>query len=152
MKPALPRSEELLSDIQKHLGLNRAPALIAIDGPDGVGKSSLASWLGWQLGMPTIHLDLYVIKGSDPLQWRKDDLDRVINARGPRPLLLEGIMILEVLGTIGRKPDFLAYVDGEGSYALSQPLKRYRERHRPQERANFALDGWKDPPVKLPYE
>jgi 2-phosphoglycerate kinase len=50
MKSPLPESAALLKKVQQCLGPNRAPLLIAIDGADGVGKSSLASWLAWQLG------------------------------------------------------------------------------------------------------
>lgn len=81
LKSPLPGSEELLRRIPDALGPNRRPLLIAIDGPDGVGKSSLASWLAWQFGMPTVHLDLYLIRGSRPLKWRTDEVDRLIQAR-----------------------------------------------------------------------
>jgi hypothetical protein len=54
------------------------PLLIGIDGADGVGKSSLASWLAWQLGMPTVHLDFYLIHGSEPLAWMVKEIDRMI--------------------------------------------------------------------------
>ena len=60
MKLPIPRSSELLDQIKQALTPKRLPLLIAIDGPDGIGKSSLASWLAWQLGMPAIQLDLYL--------------------------------------------------------------------------------------------
>ena len=60
MKVLIPRSVELLDRVQTALTLNRLPLLIAVDGMDGVGKSSLASWLAWQTGMPTVHLDLFI--------------------------------------------------------------------------------------------
>jgi hypothetical protein len=66
MKLPLPESAALLKEVQQCLGPDRAPLLIAIDGADGVGKSSLASWLAWQLGAPAIYLDLYVIRDSNP--------------------------------------------------------------------------------------
>jgi hypothetical protein len=56
MRTALSGSEELLEKVLAHLNPNRLPRLIGIDGDDGVGKSSLASWLAWQLGAPTVHL------------------------------------------------------------------------------------------------
>jgi 2-phosphoglycerate kinase len=55
IKSPLPESAALLKKAQQCLGPNRAPLLIAIDGADGVGKSSLASWLSWQLGAPAIY-------------------------------------------------------------------------------------------------
>ena len=66
--------EALLRKVQDAMGPDRLPLLIAIDGADGIGKSSLASWLAWQLGAPAIYLDLYVIRGSNPLRWRSDEL------------------------------------------------------------------------------
>ena len=60
MKLPIPRSDELLERVQIALTPNRLPLLIAIDGADDIGKSSLASWLAWQTGMPTVHLDLFL--------------------------------------------------------------------------------------------
>jgi len=54
IKSPLPGSEALLRKVQEALGPDRLPLLIAIDGADGIGKSSLASWLAWQLGAPAI--------------------------------------------------------------------------------------------------
>jgi uridine kinase len=77
LKSPLPGSEELLRRLKDALGPDRKPLLIAIDGPDGVGKSSLASWLAWQLGMPTVHLDLYLIRPSRTLKWMTAEVDRL---------------------------------------------------------------------------
>jgi hypothetical protein len=130
MKTALPGSEELLEKLLAHLGPNRLPRLIGIDGDDGVGKSSLASWLAWQLGAPTVHLDLYLIRDSNPLRWRTEDLQRVVTTRLDQhegPLIIEGMMLLEALAGIGRKVDFLVYLDGPGTRSLSKMLAEYPE-------------------------
>jgi len=114
VKEPLPRSVALLEEVQGRLGPNRLPLLIAIDGAGGVGKSSLASWLAWQLGAPAIYLDLYVIRGSHPLRWRTEDLRRGVNARlidHAAPLVIEGVMVLDALAAIDRKPDFLVYLE-----------------------------------------
>jgi hypothetical protein len=81
IKSQLPGSEALLRKVQEALGPDRLPLLIAIDGADGIGKSSLASWLAWQLGAPAIYLDLYVVRGSNPLRWRSDELQSIIHTR-----------------------------------------------------------------------
>jgi pantothenate kinase-related protein Tda10 len=57
-KTPLPGSEELLDRIKTALTPDRLPLLIAIDGASGCGKSSLASWLAWQLELPAVQLDL----------------------------------------------------------------------------------------------
>lgn len=147
MKKPLPGSEELLAHVKQALTPNWLPLLIVIDGADGIGKSSLASWLAWQLGAPAIYLDLYVIRGSNPLRWRSDELERIVHTRlveHAGPLVAEGVLILDALGVIGRKPDFLVYVDGEGGHGLSSRIAEYRIRHRPEQQAQFRLDGFAD--------
>src|SRR5437660_479813 len=81
MKSPLPGSDALLCKVKERLGPNRLPLLIAIDGADGVGKSSLASWLAWQLGAAAVYLDLYIVRGSSPLRWRSDELRRIVSTR-----------------------------------------------------------------------
>jgi hypothetical protein len=145
MKTALPGSEELLKKVLAHLDPDRLPRLIGIDGEDGVGKSSLASWPAWQLGAPTVHLDLFLIKGS--MRWRTEDLQRVVTTRldeQVQPLVLEGAMLLGALASIGRKVDFLVYHDGSGSRSLSSKLAEYRAQHHPEGLANVRLQGFRE--------
>jgi 2-phosphoglycerate kinase len=146
LKSPLPGSEELLRRVKAALGPDREPLLIAIDGPDGVGKSSLASWLAWQLGMPSVHLDLYLIRGSRPLKWMTAEIDRLIQARLNlgRPLIVEGMLVLDVLDQIRRAPDFLAYVSGKGGNMFSKRLDQYQVRYDPVKRAHFSLNGFDD--------
>jgi pantothenate kinase-related protein Tda10 len=61
LKNPLPRSEDLLRRVLEALTPDRLPLTIAIDGADGSGKSSLASWLAWQLGAATLYLDIYLV-------------------------------------------------------------------------------------------
>src|SRR5580704_19648810 len=113
MKLPIPRSDELLDQVKEALTPNRLPLLVAIDGADGIGKSSLASWLAWQLGMPAIQLDLY-LTGLEPIQWLSGDLARVVSRRLDRgcPVIVDGVLVLDALDQIGRKADFLVYVEG----------------------------------------
>ena len=144
IKSPLPESTALLKKFEHCLGPNLAPLLIAIDGADGVGKSSLASWLAWQLGAPAIYLDLFVIKDSKPLRWR-GELLCLVHARlvvHAGPLIVEGILVLDALAQIGRKPDFLVYVDGQGGHGLSNRLAEYRVRFKPEQQAHFRLQGF----------
>lgn len=46
MKTPIPRSDQLLDRLKQALTPDRLPLLIAVDGADGVGKSSLAR--GWR--------------------------------------------------------------------------------------------------------
>ena len=95
------------------------PLLIGVDGRDGSGKSSLASWLAWQFGTPAIYLDTFLDSPeAERLTWRTDDLRRVLDTRlqpsNPRPLIVEGICLLAVLKATGRVPDFLIFIAKKG--------------------------------------
>jgi hypothetical protein len=152
VKSPLPGYNELLVLLKERLSPKRCPLLIAVDGPCGVGKSTLASWLCWQLEMPSAHLDLYLIRDTDPQRWRTDDLQRVINARidNGRPVIVEGVLLLDVLAQIDRSPDFLIYIRGESTDLdediaalapnLHRVLREYGSRQQPEKRAQFVLD------------
>jgi uridine kinase len=119
--------------------------LIAIDGADGCGKSSLASWLAWQLGMPAVQLDLY-LTSLDPVQWRVEDLERVVAKRidRNRPVIIDGVLVLDALGKIGRKADFFVFVSGDAGSTLASQIAAYRSRQRLLERADFTIEGYRD--------
>jgi len=53
LKNPLQRSEDWLCCVLEALTPNRLSLTIAIDGADGCGKSSLASWLAWQVEAAT---------------------------------------------------------------------------------------------------
>ena len=131
----------LLSRIKGALTPDRLPLLIAIDGADSSGKSSLASWLAWQLGMPAVQLDLY-LTCLRPIQWRVDDLARVIAQRVDtrRPVIIYGVLVLDALDQIKRKADFLVFVRGghEGS-ALAPQIADYQLLQKPSDRANVTI-------------
>ena len=145
MKVLIPRSVELLDRVQTALTLNRLPLLIAVDGMDGMGKSSLASWLAWQTGMPTVHLDLF-ITSLQPIQWLTADLKRVVDLRldHRRPVIVEGVLVLDALVHIGRKADFVVFVTGGTGIALASQLADYRMRRKLPDRADFTIDGYID--------
>ena len=117
---------DLRASIRKALGFphERRPLLIGIDGLDGAGKTSLASWLSWQLEMPAIHLDLYIVNGSKPLRFRSEDLAQTLDARAKqgRPLIVEGVLLLQALSEIDYSPDFLVYVHKASHQSSLRPL------------------------------
>jgi hypothetical protein len=144
----LPDSDKVLRAVQTALGPQRKPLLIAIDGIWGIGKSSLASWLAWQLGMPSIHLDLFFADQSDLAKgWRTDDLTRAIDSRLRRPKLMpvivEGICIRDALQKIERPHDFLIFVQSNG--ARSSHLSEYLARTESEKNADIRINGYKEP-------
>ena len=140
MKAPIQRSDELLDRIEA-----RRPLLIAIDGADGIGKSSLASWLAWQLGMPAVHLDLF-LTSLHPIQWLTADLKRAVDRRLDlkRPVIVEGVMVLDALDQIGRKADFVVHVEGVGGIGLAEQLVEYQDVRSLPSSADFSLDGYSD--------
>jgi uridine kinase len=118
--------------------------IIGIDGRDGMGKSSLANWLGWQLGIPAYSLDDYFYASPQPHAWRTEELIRITNARlvNGRPVIVEGIFLLEALAAIEANPGYLIFVENEhggASKGWQQQLEAYFEAFRPRSRANFVV-------------
>jgi hypothetical protein len=141
MKEPIAHSAELLHRIKEALTPNRLPLLIAIDGADGIGKSSLASWLAWQLGIPTVHLDLFLGRPGS-IQWRVEDLKRTVDCRGERPLIVEGALVLDALEQIESKADFVVFVKGETSRSLANQVAKYQARRGLPGSAHFSLEGY----------
>jgi uridine kinase len=134
----------LRTSIRRALGFpqERRPLLIAIDGLDGAGKSSLAAWLSWQLEMPAVHLDLYIVRDSNPLEFRSNDLAKVLDARTNlnRPVIVEGILILKALSEIGRTPDFLVFVHRISHKSSLRTLTaEYIREFNPRQKANQTI-------------
>jgi hypothetical protein len=165
-KVATTEQEELLTLLQSALGPSYAPLLIGIDGAGGVGKTHLSHWLGWQLGLPVIHLDLFTIRSDEPapIARRVADLYRCIKARGNAPLIVEGVLLLEALSEVGRTPDFLAFVDEQPvkrvrppdsdlidtrEHSLANQVRDYYGRRSPADRANFRLNGYAEDQAPL---
>jgi thymidylate kinase len=162
LKIATAEYGNLLTTLCAALGPERKPLLIGIDGKAGIGKTSLSNWLAWQLEMPAIHLDLFVIQNEvpAPIGRRVNDLDRCIKARGNRPMLIEGVLLLDSLDEVGRSPDFLIFVDEQpapamrrlrppesdlidtGEFSLGNQVAAYLSRRAPADRAAFRIKGF----------
>jgi hypothetical protein len=149
---------EMRERVSEALGLCRSPILIGFDGRDGDGKTSAANWLAWQFGMPAIHLDLFYqrSKSESAISWRTDDLARCFEARGAKPIIVEGVLLLDALAAIEKSPDYLVFVEkmepprirdrsqdddlkDPSEFALSNQISRYFDRRSPATCANFKL-------------
>ena len=62
-----------------------------------------------------------------------------------RPVIIDGVLVLDALDQIRRKADFLIFVTGghTGSTLASQ-IADYQRRQRLSERANFTIDGYEE--------
>ena len=102
---------DLRRDVVAALGPNRKPLIIAIDGPMGAGKTALSGWLGWQLAMPSLHLDMF-LKGNGRLEWSYEWISLALNRMSfNRPLLVEGTGALDALEAAGYSADFVVFTE-----------------------------------------
>jgi hypothetical protein len=122
----------------------RRPLLIGIDGVDGSGKSSLAAWLSWQIEMPALNLEIYIVRDSEQLRWRFDDLSRALDgaqlAPRTRPVIVESVLLLHALQQIGRKPDFHVFMlKEEHKGNMQTQLRSYNKQYQPKDKADHIL-------------
>jgi uridine kinase len=153
---------ELRERISQALGPCRRPILIGFDGRDGHGKTSAANWLAWQFGMPAISLDLFLRRSESEsaVSWRTDHLARCLKARGAKPIIVEGVLLLDALAAVEKSPDYLVFVEktepprirdrsqdddltDPREFALCNQISRYFERRSPASCANFKL-AWSE--------
>ena len=97
--------EEVLAAID-----GRDWALLAIDGIDGAGKSTLGRSIGLETGASVVHLDDFLEKGQGTFlnALRYSEIARALDSS--RPAIVEGVCVLEVLAGLNRTPDVLIYV------------------------------------------
>jgi uridine kinase len=117
--------------------IERRPLLIAIDGEDGSGKSSFAAWLSWQFEMPAIHLDVFLIRDSDPIAWRSTELRATLDGAQfvppKRPVIIEGVLVRNALSAIDRVPDFSIFIERDShSGNMQQELSSYIQQAKPK--------------------
>ena len=110
--PASALHLELLEFLRPKLQPWRAMT-IAVDGVDHAGKSSLARYLAWQLGMPQLETDLFLTNGKEPYTCDANLLKKFIAMRHNmnRPVIVEGVFVLHTLLEAGIDPDLVVRVE-----------------------------------------
>jgi hypothetical protein len=109
----LPGTAELLKELRKFCILWRS-LIIAIDGRNGAGKSSLGRYLSWQLDVPPIETDFWI--GEDlPVVHMVPELRELICKRLKldRPVMVEGIMMLRMLEQAKLTSKFLVLITNQ---------------------------------------
>jgi len=88
------------------------PCVIAIDGRDGVGKTTLGRHLAWHFNISLIETDLFLNRHKGWLDYREEEIARLIRARidRSRPVVVDGVCLLALLRRLGVAPDFTVYV------------------------------------------
>ena len=118
--------------------------IVTIDGRDGVGKTTLGRYLAWHFNVTLIETDLFLIPAQDYLIHLDDQVNRIIERRitTPRPVIVEGISMLQLMRRINRVPDFSIYVMNPqhlGSKLLEQRLATYEAAFAPYANANLVV-------------
>ena len=119
--------------------------IVTVDGRDGVGKTTLGRYLAWHFNVTLIETDLFLIPAQDYLIHLDDQINRIIERRitSPRPVIVEGISMLQLMKRINRVPDFSIYVTNprhSSSKLLAQRLSAYEAAFAPSRKANIVVE------------
>jgi uridine kinase len=119
--------------------------IVTIDGRDGVGKTTLGRYLAWHFNVTLIETDLFIIPAEDHLIHLDDQVNRIIERRItiPRPVIVEGISMRQLMQRIGREADFSIYVTNplhSGSRLLDARLSAYEVSFEPYATADLVVD------------
>jgi adenylate kinase family enzyme len=141
LRPA--QFDELAANMQPYL--DGLPAvLIAIDGRDGVGKTTLGRFLAWYFNVTLIETDNFLSFDGNSYAYETRIVKKIIDDRLaiPRPVIVEGVKILHLLKSVDHKSDLLIYVansEFDGSMALSETLDEYELCFEPKTNADFRI-------------
>lgn len=130
--------------------------IIGVDGWTGSGKSTLARFLAWQLDMPCVETDFFLVGNG----WGNYDLEalkrpiterleyRSNSSKNGRPVIVEGVSLLHTLKSVGLRPDFLIYAQNNGrtvgdSEAYLAWMQKYEAEFQPLTQASFVFH-WTD--------
>ena len=152
MLDPLPDAAQLLEAVSEAMRqAGQQTLIVGIDGRPGSGKSSVAAWLGWQLSVPVLALELFVVADSDPVEWRYEDLGRALSTMTRRAVIVEGVCLCEALQALDRDPDYLVWTDNQGGpeHGPEEPTDDYVQAFDPAGNADFTLRWSQVEPVMV---
>lgn len=117
--------------------------LVAIDGRMGAGKSTLGRFLAWYFNVTLVETDPFLV-GDGTFRRRFDEINRIVASRldreHPRPVIVEGVAVLELLEQLGRTAHALVYVENsDNPIAPSEAVLEYERRFEPVQKAAFLV-------------
>jgi len=144
--------QKLLTHLDNNWPKNHS-RIIAIDGLDGVGKTTIAHFLAWQLGIAAISTDLFLSSRPNPkLKYRDEEIRKTLVARNElqRVTIIEGVFILKLLERIGYQAEYLIKIEKRNHSTglfndkeLEAYYSEYEEKHPPD--YNFRWESKKRP-------
>lgn len=140
-----PQHQDLLAAIRP-LVIPWRKMTIAVDGFDHSGKSTLARFLAWQLGMPAIETDLALLPDCSFTSHDYRLLKRLIESRHTfeRPAIIEGVFVLRTLKELELHPEVLIRVEAagrNGSYSWEAQFQDYLDNFQRANTPDF-LFSW----------
>lgn len=110
----------------------------------GAGKTTLGRFLAWYFNVTLVETDPFLL-GDGTLRRRLDEIDRIVAARldrsSPRPVLVEGVGVLDLLAQLHRPADTHLYVKNTlNSVSPSDEVLEYERRFEPALRAHFVVE------------
>src|SRR5436190_16340138 len=144
MPDVLPAYAKVVDALTPILHGHSAP-IITIDGRGGVGKTTLGRYLAWHFNVTLIETDLFLIPAQDYLIHLDDQINRIIERRitSPRPVIVEGIAMLQLMKRINRVSDFSIYVthpQHSSSKTLERRLSAYEASFAPTATASIVVE------------
>lgn len=132
-----------LGDLRESLS-RRSAKVIGIDGYQGAGKTTVASFLSKKLGFYCVHLDDFYVPGTGDYIESLDYMS-LRTATERRPLLLEGVCLQVTLNNLSISPDVLVYVFSpeprddhpRGTGGLAQEVREYHRAYDPMRSAGI---------------
>lgn len=113
--PHTPPQYQQIADSLSEFMLGQQPRIVAITGPMRSGKTTLGRYLAWNFNVSLVETDLLLF-GCAP--WRHDlaALQQMIDIclGMDRPVFVEGLTSLRLLKSIGKTPDFVIELLGDG--------------------------------------
>lgn len=121
------------------------PKIISIDGRPGVGKTTLGRFLAWRFNVSLIETDLFLHRQLGTFKYRADHVDEIIEHRisGDRPVIVEGVVTLELLSELDRQSDFHINVsceDAVGNSLMDVEWTSYEKKFQPQLKADLCIE------------
>ncbi len=135
---------EIVSKLDPVLS-NLPGKVIAIDGKNNSGKTTLGRYLAWHYNVSLIETDLFRLPTNGKLEYNQDEIRRIIECRlkSQRPVILESAIAQQLLQNINIEANFIIHIVNEAYERddwLVSILAEYEKEFKPRETANVVIE------------